>query len=402
MQRFPSAAWSSAVKDFIAKSMLTQAEHVSFLVKRSLLERSMRGFDLSAALNVPAEEPIRPVVIIYGSSVAGTAFCRGDADYAVAFPSRVPLPPAAIDCCGGNASVYFAGFNTICRESQPAVLTKLYESMKAQSGHESMQLQRIFRARIPIMQFTPHVGLAAPSGGPSHHFDISLSIDGCRNSLLLREYMRVHPHLRVATMILKHWARRVKLLNARRGWISPYALTIMLIHYFFESRLIPELLPLDIPNPILEKLSAANYANSVEDGTYGVEEFDKVLQLDMSESSFANIGGVLEGFFNYYGADDGFDFNIRVVDIRRNGRMLLRDDWLSSPDMERLDEKERWHRIGYGVMMIRDPYEEHSLGRSVEFFRGEAIRDECRKAAQGLDLGILKGAYVLQHVHRDA
>jgi hypothetical protein len=32
-------------------------------------------------------------------------------------------------------------------------------------------------------------------------------------------------------------------------------------------------------------------------------------------------------------------------------------------------------------MMIRDPFENHSLGRSVEFFRGEALREAFRLAA---------------------
>eukprot|EP00658_Telonema_sp_P-2_P083804 TRINITY_DN9169_c0_g1_i6.p1 TRINITY_DN9169_c0_g1~~TRINITY_DN9169_c0_g1_i6.p1 ORF type:complete len:475 (-),score=129.88 TRINITY_DN9169_c0_g1_i6:362-1786(-) len=68
------------------------------------------------------------------------------------------------------------------------------------------------------------------------HYDLSLAISGVQNSLLLRHYMERDPELRAAALMLKYWGRKRRLLNARRGWISPYALSIMFVHYYVESQ----------------------------------------------------------------------------------------------------------------------------------------------------------------------
>ena len=68
------------------------------------------------------------------------------------------------------------------------------------------------------------------------HYDLSLAISGVQNSLLLRHYMERDPELRAAALMLKYWGRKRRLLNARRGWISPYALTIMFVHYYVEAQ----------------------------------------------------------------------------------------------------------------------------------------------------------------------
>lgn len=439
MSTWARQAWTSKSEAFLRNALLPQAELNLFHQRRAWLESMLCGFNLSHVIDSPPEVSIplvQPRVLLYGSSIAGTAFEHGDADFAVMFPSAEPInagayvPPPDVTTRSTSPAMAklplssigrVGGCNVFARPVQPVVLNALHQQLQKSTTPPSSSsdqpsaaphLQRIFRARIPIMQYVPslddllrrqqgHPGLPTGSAatadsqqGNEHnkkeHYDISLSVDGARNSILVRSYMKRYPKLRILVLLLKHWGRQQKILNARRGWISPYALTIMAIHYAKETSLIEELIDPSSSDIILSKISEnlvltndTIVATSSADGRYGIEELDTVLPFDVDtlHESFADVSDYLRGFFHYYGSDQSpFDPDAHVVDIRTEGRVLKKEDWFTAEEKQTLPEAEQWHRVGYGVLMIRDPYEMHSLGRSVEFFRSEAIRDAMRRA----------------------
>lgn len=466
-QKWNNAVWGSKARLYLSQHLMRQAEYCQFLAQRAWLEAKFQNFDLSQAIAEVEDgatrsllQTVKPRLLLYGSSVAGTAFVHGDADYAVVFPApdglesritalKVQQSPSAeggSEPHGTKASLrslgVTAGLVTVNRLAQPSVLTSLHDSMiQGTAGNEAAnssrpQLQRIFRARIPIMQYIPSLAelqqrnrdvkpssdttatastplqfIKSPSpalkvkeGLHQHHkkehFDISLSVDGGRNSLLIRSYMESYPSLRVACLVLKQWGRQKKILNARRGWISPYALTIMLIHFMHASGRIPSLIDPISSDATLKRVAEQMVMQQASTpaavaGSYGVDELDCLLPVEallQSDTAFNEVADIVHGFLAYYGGADGstFDFDTHVVDIRTNRRVLSKEEWFTEDENKALSDDEKWHRLGYGVLMIRDPFELHSLGRSVEFFRSESIREDMRVAANnGIDLDTL-------------
>ncbi|CUF95979.1 Hypothetical protein, putative [Bodo saltans] len=430
--------WADRSRDFISKTLLRQEEFQQSLLKRAWVEEKVRDFTVSplfqeacAAENTQLADrlaSIRPRVLLYGSSIAGTAFEHADADFAVVFPISSPLnsigaaPVEISDTAENLASIpvgamgFVGGMATFPRQAQPTVLTSLYDHVMKQSKDKvgtAPRMQRIFRARIPILQYVPSLGelqernskLGADSSdlpqamtavhstdsatSKKEHYDISLSVDGSRNSLLIRQYMKLYPALRVACLVLKQWGRQQKILNARRGWISPYALTMYKIHYALEAKVIAAPIPPDSIDEVLAQISQ-QMCSTTEDASgsralYGVDDMDTTLPMDFDHAAaFEGVSDIIKGFCEYYGGvNDQFDFDANVVDIRTERRVLSKEDWFSKEETTGLSDAEKWHRVGYGVLMIRDPFEKHSLGRSVEFFRSESIREEMRLAAKG-------------------
>lgn len=435
--------WADRSLDFISRTLLRQDEFQQSLLKRAWVEEKVHQFSVAplfeearSAGNTELAEriaSIRPRVLLYGSSIAGTAFEHADADFAVVFPTSSQLNTIGAasveisDTADNLASIpvgsmgYVGGMATFPRQAQPTVLTSLYDHIMkrhetattAGAPHTAPRMQRIFRARIPILQYVPSLAelqernsKLAPTTAPTsvdataktahsesskkEHYDISLSVDGSRNSLLIRQYMKEYHHLRIACLVLKQWGRQQKILNARRGWISPYALTIMLIHYALEAKVIPAAIEPNSVDSVLNNISKNMCAGSSEQfvdpqGRYGVEDLDVTLPMNFDDTAaFEGVADIIRGFCEYYGGvDDKFDFDTNVVDIRTERRVLCKDAWFSEDEATRLSDAEKWHRVGYGVLMIRDPFENHSLGRSVEFFRSESIREEMRMAAKG-------------------
>ena len=86
----------------------------------------------------------------------------------------------------------------------------------------------ITKCRVPIVKFTGDKFLPA--------FDIGLQFNGVRNSALIRAYVDsnwsiLQPLLRV----INRWGKAVGINDSPRGWLSSYALTLMLLHYLLSS-----------------------------------------------------------------------------------------------------------------------------------------------------------------------
>jgi hypothetical protein len=440
-------AVSSQAIAYISKNLLSGSEFANFTLHREWLENALR-LDAKPYLGQLGE----PTVLLYGSAIAGTAFVRGDADFAVAFRTQIPLETDSSISLGSTPgqtptprveTERFGDFHVVKRDQHPEVLNALYDSLVKHTGS---RFQRIFKARVPILQFSPELSIlqsvnstelvqeaegdadaaaalqsiedsksssasatetveeAVVAKGSSvkldrsskrlsdlvsstnqksnepgkntgvsasqansrkpQQLDLSLSVDGCRNSLLIRQYMQQYPVLHLLTMTVKLWGRHQKLLNARSGWLSPYALTVMALHYAIEAKLVPTILDELAVNELLgNPPSLLPFPSS---------------HAEFQKDSF-DFESILKGFFEYYSGP--FDFDTDVVDIRSRQRITKKVEWFSEEENKTLTEAQKWHRVGYQVMMIRDPFENHSLGRSVEFFRGEALREAFRLAS---------------------
>lgn len=285
-------------------------------------------------------------ILPYGSSVAGTSLGNGDADFAVAFYS-VTNPCKLIE---------------IDRLKQEQVLSGIFEQIRKNS--EIRNTQRIFRARVPVIKFSVDYF-------DSSNFDLCCSVNGVRNSLLIRKYMESSPRLHLGSLLAKLWGRSVNILNSHRGWLSPYALCILYIYYLQATGMVFSIQPPASLDDILQTCHLGKYST--------LAEFN--LQLPVRPVDIGDIEMDLAGFFKFYSQD--FDFDSAVIDIRQTSPIFSKDEWIDS--IKDISSADRWNLLGHENLFIRDPYESHSLGRSVDFLKSEQIRELFRVASRQKD-----------------
>ncbi|CBZ26952.1 conserved hypothetical protein [Leishmania mexicana MHOM/GT/2001/U1103] len=335
--------------------ILSQQQYSQILEQRRWLQGLLKGVSLDMGPKEEEKSP-SPVVLPYGSIVSGTSFTDGDADYIVSFPTL-------------SENTRQSGACVIGRERQEKFLSDIFSHIRKCNSDVELHPQRIFRARVPIVQYV------RKSPKESTKFDLSLSLDGLKNSLLLRQYMAGDPRLRLGVLGAKQWGREQQILNARRGWISPYALSIMYIHFMKDTGRTG--LSFD-EEAVSQRVNAIVSTAAESEGDIShVDELASILPLQ--EADISLVEKDVFDFFAFYGTPGGFDFDAFVVDIRSRERFSSKDQWCQF--LGQLDEKERWHLLGHEVILLRDPFEPHSLGRSVDFFRGEELREKFRSAA---------------------
>ncbi|KAG5479911.1 hypothetical protein LSCM4_05919 [Leishmania orientalis] len=335
--------------------ILSQERYSQILEQGKWLQGLLKGISLSDGTK-EGEVCSSPVVLPYGSIVSGTSFIDGDADYIVSFPIALEKNRQKGACVIG-------------REHQEKLLSNIFAHVRKNNSDAELHPQRIFRARVPIVQYV------RKSVQQNTKFDVSISLDGLKNTLLLRQYMAGDPRLRLGVLGVKQWGREHRILNARRGWISPYALSIMYIHYMKETGRTTLTFEEEATSQRVNTIVSA--AAEADGDISQVDEFASILPLQ--EADLSLIENDVFSFFDFYGTPGGFDFDASVVDIRSRERFCRKDEW--SESLDKLDAKERWHLLGHEVFLIRDPFEPHSLGRSVDFFRAEEIREKFRSAA---------------------
>lgn len=291
-------------------------------------------------------------VVLYGSAIAGTSLNDGDADFSMVFFS--------------NAKSGDRQLIDIDRSKQESLLSAVFSHIR-EKEKAFIKSQRIFRARVPVVQFC-----STSPEYPNFKYDLSLSLNGIRNSLLLRRIMISDRQLLAGCLVAKLWGKQVNILNSRRGLISPYALTILYIYYMqtIHGRKY-ELDTLEVLDKIILRSTSEKYSN--------VEEFNSPLSIE--ESDFQEVESDIAGFFRFYSKD--FDFDASVVDIRTVSPFLMKDAWIK--DIESLSSLDRWNLLGHENIFIRDPFEPHNLGRSVDFLRSEEIREAFRLASRKKD-----------------
>ncbi|AIN98283.1 RNA polymerase II, putative [Leishmania panamensis] len=335
--------------------ILSQQRYSQILEQGKWLLGLLKG----VSFDIGAKEGMRcvsPVVLPYGSIVSGTSLRDGDADYIVSFPLALESTCQSIAC-------------VIERERQEKLLSDIFVHIRKNNRDDELYPQRIFRARVPIVQYV------RKSACEISKFDICLSLGGLKNSLLLRQYMAGDPRLRLGVLGAKQWGRDHQILNTRRGWISPYALSIMYIHFMKSTGRTTFAFDEEAVSQRVNEIIST--AAESEGDISQVDELASVLPLQDADISLVQKD--VFDFFAFYSTPGGFDFDASVVDIRSRERFSSKDQWCES--LHELDEKERWQLLGHEVILLRDPFEPHSLGRSVDFFRGEEIREKFRSAS---------------------
>ena len=482
-----------------------------------------------------------PRVFLFGSTVSCTALYDGDTDYAMIFTKNVEQKPQKVRDDDKNVTekeLLNEYMLLLTRQAQIEYLNKLYcllvfavglredasqrsisptESASSSPGVPetsgadlqddfqkcSLHFQRIFCARVPLIQFypgyetkmedvpteakgpgdslvdttdedhaaeaaerTPEQFLRAPfsslatkkiviapkprvylKSAPSvildYKFDMTLSPYGVLNSILLRYYVLAFPCLRPLLLIIKHWGKRQGIINSRGGWLSSYALSIMLIEYLQTKGKVGFIDPFaqTLLDAVRRKvLRSEEHQSQCECHFCDIEKYIPYADAEVSEEC----GLLLKGFFQYYAFE--VDFEDHVIDITQRKGLVEEaqptsaaqvkqhpsiegsciDKIVSHPAVplpmrhktgvleEFFTESEensirtqferelahsnqtfdankalhgasrsanaqsgdyRWHYLGYNLFQIKDPYEKHSLGRSVEFFKAEALKE---------------------------
>ncbi|RNF12164.1 putative RNA polymerase II [Trypanosoma conorhini] len=357
----------------LSSLLLSCKGRARFVENGRLLQGLLDGFSVEGVLGIHSVRAL-PCVMIYGSLVAGTAFQDGDADYTVVFSS-----PASHEELSRLEKLKLASssFLEVSREHQQQVLSSILKHIKLQGSCAFLEHERIFTARVPIVRLK-RMGI---TGGDTNCFDLSLSLDGLRNSLLIRLYMESDPRLRAGALCAKRWGRSQRILDARHGWISPYALTVMYIFYMQTTGRSNCVINEAQVDKILEVVAA----HHSDDYCINCSQFYEAIPcVDVNVSEVLSD---LQGFFRFFSDSREFDFDVDVVDIRTMEKCHSKERWLE--EMRGFGEGERWGLLGYEVLMLRDPYEPHNLGRSVDFFRAEFIRETFRLAADKSAEGIL-------------
>eukprot|EP00045_Choanoeca_perplexa_P014243 m.166328 g.166328 ORF g.166328 m.166328 type:complete len:627 (-) comp16619_c0_seq9:126-2006(-) len=195
-------------------------------------------------------------------------------------------------------------------------------------------LEAILTARVPIIKLTDSV--------TKFHCDINCdNVLGLRNTELLACYGRMDPRFLQLGFFLKRWAKVCHINDASQGYMSSYALIMMLLHYLQHTS--PPVLPYlqqahgDEPlEPVMvDGWNAAFYQD--------VEEFKTRWPVNTSSTA-----ALLIGFFDYYCSV--FNFGQTVVNVR-DASTLLKSDLA-------------WHT---SAMAVQDPFDHsHNLTKGVK------------------------------------
>ncbi|KAG0276274.1 hypothetical protein BGZ95_007757 [Linnemannia exigua] len=188
-------------------------------------------------------------------------------------------------------------------------------------------------ARVPIASFKLY-GI---------NCDLSLSQPmGIHNSKLIATYTKIDQRFTTVWFSIKNIATKHGILSASRGFLSSYALTIMLI-VFLQDVTIPAILPRLQQSPMATLHTIEGHDCS----------FDSTTVYDnYGDDNIRSAGELLVDFFYFYG--HVFDYSNQVVDPLRGEMMEERS---VTPPPRPLDRKpEKW------AMCVLDPF---IVGRNV-------------------------------------
>lgn len=342
-----------------------------------------------------------PVLMPYGSFVTGMSFRDGDIDYAV----------CSADCLD-NVSRGSSEWRAERRERHIDVLNALKKHCMHRAGLSlasgvTLRADIISGARLPILQCCS-CSPAVAGTSEMQKFDLSSTVTGVLNSLFLRDYVVTGGgRLWAGLLLVKMWGRLESITNAYRGLLSPYALTIMYIHFMRTTKRMSvfideqNLSRLHVYRVMLERFRTATHmalGSSGADGMHNDKEEDsseaaclnyflcpaRSLSLYDGPSMESSVTDDVRSFFRFYSDEALFDLDEDVIDVRSRDVFTRRSQWLER--CREMDARQRWNLLGHEVILIRDPFEEHNLARSVDFFKAEAIRDAFRNAAKAEDL----------------
>lgn len=191
-------------------------------------------------------------------------------------------------------------------------------------------------------------------------FDFCLSPTGLRNSYLLGNSLTEYECARHLLIVLKKWGRSSGIINSIDGLLASYALTVMLVHYLVQLKIIKETEPQGITELQTLKTSL-DYK-----------------PLCSSNSCDLNIVGyLLGGFFEYFGCI--FNYADDVVCTTNSSFSKADLGWKKeSNDL----------RPPFFDFAIKDPYGLDNIARNLDADSTTYVREAHLKAFQAVNTDI--------------
>ncbi|KAK5956415.1 hypothetical protein OHC33_002992 [Knufia fluminis] len=198
------------------------------------------------------------------------------------------------------------------------------------------------------------------------------------NSRLLWTYGQCDPRVRHLGIFVKNWAKARDINTPYRGTLSSYGYILMVLHYLINVAHPPLL-------PNLQEMAKDNGWSQAppvlfEGHDITFTDNPNVIRQHMANMQRNNtsLGGLLLGFFRYYGTPQGFRFVEQVISIRSPGGILPKEHkgWTKAKwSEENTNVRQRY------LLALEDPFEiDHNVGRTVGHNGIVAVRDEFRRA----------------------
>eukprot|EP00188_Purpureofilum_apyrenoidigerum_P000275 Plantae.Rhodophyta-Purpureofilum_apyrenoidigerum.ctg11100.p1 GENE.Plantae.Rhodophyta-Purpureofilum_apyrenoidigerum.ctg11100~~Plantae.Rhodophyta-Purpureofilum_apyrenoidigerum.ctg11100.p1 ORF type:complete len:437 (+),score=58.88 Plantae.Rhodophyta-Purpureofilum_apyrenoidigerum.ctg11100:441-1751(+) len=195
-------------------------------------------------------------------------------------------------------------------QHQRRAMTSALQAMKKQGWSDLTSLPH---ASVPIIKFRhSHLGITG---------DLSFgSRDGIVNSFLLKAYSELQPKFRDLTLLIKLWAKKRRVGDASKGYLSSYAWTLLVLFYLQSTSAIPVI---DVV-PALHLLHSSQLTIQQRENLLWLIRYFKSHASDSSDvRSNGDVVELLDGFFNYYARKS--TLGTSVVSTRR-GRVLKTEE----------------------------------------------------------------------------
>lgn len=272
-----------------------------------------------------------------------------------------------------------------------------YHFRNVMQGCGFIEVQPVANAAVPIVKMV--------DGASGLHVDICFNnMLGVSNTRLLKTYSELGWYVRPLVLTVKYWAKRRQINDAGSGTLSSYAYAIMVLHFLQAEGLLPDL------------QSDDPWSLAGEHASKRAPDFDSISGFDMSfnqgpharpplspkapagqhrnpvevakasgDDDTAFLGGLLAGFFHYYGTELRWweDAVTIHAGLRGGGQTVSKvDAW---NDMQHAAWVPRYDS-GYKLpqrwrMGIIDPFEyTHDLGTVLSESGMAALLRELRRA----------------------
>eukprot|EP00760_Papus_ankaliazontas_P035555 PhM_4_TR7891/c0_g1_i1/m.6845 len=197
------------------------------------------------------------------------------------------------------------------------------------------------------------------------NFDIILETYGVRNSALLERYIQQSPYLVPLCMYIKRWAKATGVSNSRGGFLTPYAVVVLVVYHFMRRGHIRFVDPATVQ---VKNLTGEPVYRPVPPPTA------------VSPPQSRALGHLLVDFFHFYLRE--FDYDNHVVSLSSPGVVTKASlGWDVEPTPKCLGRGQCLHYY----FAIQEPCEENlSLGRRLELIKVKYIRLQMLRALTAL------------------
>jgi len=293
------AAVKKALTEHVARCLPTDKD----VDNRVTTMQSLRSLVLMG-LNAE-EEDIR--LHRFGSAASGFGERGSDLD-------------VAVELCCSNSKIQAQLAEKKITDCHPIAKACIIAVGREVKEHPTFQVVgRILSAKVPLLMLRDkYTGLSC---------DVSFgNLKGVTNTALLRAYAELDERLVHVVLVVKKWAKAAGVSGSKRGYLSAYALTLMVIFFFQVAG--------ELPSLQQHSSSKAHFLSSKD-----------ALARGLVKRSGLSSAELLIAFFEYY--IETFDWAREVVSVRLGER-------ISAMDKEFVELK---HRRDTQSIHIEDPFE---------------------------------------------